>query len=83
MTMIGDDTLAVWFEGAVPYGLVHLGRYYEVTDEPTRLEEEMLGITHPPLITGWRFQATDQDRVSHMFVIAKRDDGWAVVRVYD
>lgn len=84
MTLLHDTRLTVWFEQAVPYGLVFEGRHYRVTDTPTRIEDESLGSTHPLPVTGWRFQATNDDEVSRMFVIHHRGDGaWIVARVYE
>jgi hypothetical protein len=84
MSLLHDTQLTVWFEQAVPYGLVFEGRHYRVTDTPTRLEDEVLGTTHPLPVTGWRFQATDDDDRARMFVIHRRGDGgWVLARVYD
>ncbi len=83
MTLLHDTRLTVWFEQSVPYGLVHEGRHYRVTDTPTRLEDESLGATHPLPVVGWRFQASDDDDRARMFVIHRGDDGWTLARVYD
>lgn len=83
MTLLSDLRLTVWFERAVPYGLVFEGRHYRVTDTPTRLEDEPVATTHPLPVTGWRFQATDDDERARMFVIHSTGDGWVVARVYE
>ncbi len=83
MSLVHTTDLRVWFEGGVPYGLVWEGRYYRVTDTPTRLEDELLGLTHPLDLIGWRFQGTDDDEVSRMFDIRRFGDAWGVVRVYE
>lgn len=84
MSVLHAAGLRVWFEGGVPYGLVWEGRYYRVTDTPTRLADELVGMmTHPLDLQGWRFQGTDDDEVSRMFDIRRFGDEWGVVRVYD
>lgn len=83
MSLVHTTDLRVWFEGGVPYGLVWEGRYYRVTDTPTRLEDELLGLTHPLDLIGWRFQGTDDDEISRMFDIRRFGDVWGVVRVYE
>ena len=51
------------------------------------LVDEMLGMTHPLDLVGWRFQGTDDDEVSRMFDIRRfgtaESAEWGVVRVYD
>ncbi|MDH6181424.1 hypothetical protein M2152_001606 [Microbacteriaceae bacterium SG_E_30_P1] len=83
MSLIDATRLTIWFEGSVPYGLVWEGRHYRVTDTPTRLEDEVLGFTHPLDIIGWRFQGTDDDDRSRMFDVRQLGGEWIVVRVYD
>jgi hypothetical protein len=70
-------------ENNLPVRLVHEGQRYRVTYRPTRLEDE-----HPDLalrlnLTGWRFQGTGEDRISHMFDIRRAGDEWRLIRVYD
>jgi hypothetical protein len=83
MSLLHATGLRIWFEGGVPYGLIWEGRHYRVTDTPTRLAADMLGMTHPLDLVGWRFQGTDDDEVSRIFDIRRFGDEWGVVRVYD
>jgi hypothetical protein len=76
-------TVSVWLVNDVPARLVHASRHYRVTDTPTRLEDEQPDLAHRLNLTGWRFQGTDDDGLSHMFDIRKVDDGWRLIRVYD
>ena len=83
MTLIDATRLTIWFEGGVPYGLVWEGLHYRVTDTPTHLQDEVLGMTHPLDLVGWRFQGTDDDDLSRMFDIRQIGGEWVVVRVYE
>ena len=41
-----------------PTVMTWAGVDYRVTDQPTRLEDELFFVTHPPAgVFGWRFQA--------------------------
>jgi len=74
--------IAVWMTNEAPARIVYRGIRYRVTDMPTRLEDEMLMITHPLPITGWRFQGTDPQGQSLMFDIRRDGGGWALIRAY-
>ena len=83
MTVLQGTEVAVWFEDGLPTRLVWAGDRYRVTDHPTRLEDEMAGLTHPLDLTGWRFQGTTESRETHMFDVARRASSWELLRVYD
>lgn len=76
-------TVAVWLVNEVPARLVHQGTRYRVTDTPTRLEDEDPELTYRLNLTGWRFQGTDDDGLSHMFDIRRDGGDWRLMRVYD
>jgi len=76
--------VTLWLANGEPVRLAHDGRTYRVTDTPTRLEDEMIGMTHPLPIAGWRFQGTDALGVSRMFdVQSVAGDSWVLLRVYE
>lgn len=63
---------------------------FRVSDTPTPIGmplENVLGfVTHPPRYTsGWRFQGTAANGMTHVFDIGRDgDDGrWKVLRTYD
>ena len=82
MSTTHDIRATVWFSAGVPSGVVWEARHHRVTDTPTRLEDELEVLTHPPGLRGWRFQGTDSQGLSRMFDIARRKDEWVVLRVY-
>lgn len=82
MSLAQRTHIAVWFDGA-PTRLVHDGVRYRVSDQPTRLEDEVILTTHPLTRSGWRFQGTDDAGTSHMFEIRQSGAGWELLRVYD
>ena len=73
MSLLHTETVTVWCEGGVPYGIVWAGRHYRVTDTPTHLEHHK----------GWRFQGTDDDELSRIFDIRKAGSGWELVNTYE
>lgn len=77
------NQVTVWFSNNRPARIVYRGIRYRVSDTPTRLEDEMAGLTHPLPITGWRFQGTDPEGRSLMFDIRDDPEGWKLVRAYD
>jgi hypothetical protein len=83
MSLLRGHHIAVWFERGVPTRIVYDGNRYRVSDQPTRLEDEMAVLTHPLAITGWRFQATDSHHISRVFDIRQRGNEWLLLRVYD
>jgi len=83
MSLMSATAVVPLLVDGVPDRIFWSGRRYVVTDKPTPLEELTYGLTHPLDLTGWRFQGTDRDGVSHMFEIILRGGKWELVRVYD
>ena len=77
------NQVTVWFANERPARVVYRGTRYRVSDTPTRLEDEMFGMTHPLPISGWRFQGTDPDGRSLMFDIRDDAAGWVLIRAYE
>jgi len=75
--------VTVWFANERPARVVYRGTRYRVSDTPTRLEDEMIGMTHPLPIAGWRSQGTDPEGRSRMFDIREDAAGWMLIRSYD
>ena len=76
-------TVAIWLANGEPVRLVHEGRRYRVSDMPTRLEDENPDHAYRLGLTGWRFQGTDEDGLSLMFVIRRTGDEWRLIKTYD
>ena len=76
-------TVTIWMVDGVPARLVHEGERYRVTDRPTRLEDEHPDLAHRLNLTGWRFQGTGEDGLSHMFDVRRAGDEWRLIRTYD
>jgi hypothetical protein len=69
---------------ALPTSMVWRGTRWRVSDEPTRLEDLIWGLMHPPSLSGWRFQATnEQTRETLVFDVLSDASGWSLVRVVD
>jgi hypothetical protein len=83
MSLVHGVQIVIRFEGDVPERFMCGATRYRVTDMPTRLEDELSVLTHPLNVTGWRFQGTDDHGTSHMFDIARRDDRWELLRIWD
>jgi hypothetical protein len=77
------NQVTVWFANERPARIVYRDIRYRVSDIPTRLEDEMIGMTHPLPITGWRFQGTDPDGRSLMFDVRDDPAGWILIRAYE
>lgn len=81
-----DDVVSVWVDGqGIPERLVWNGVHYRVSDEPTLLQDILLGaITHPPAIQGWRFQGTSETGESRVFDVREEADqrGWTLLNVW-
>ncbi|WP_243063168.1 hypothetical protein [Humibacter sp. RRB41] len=77
------DIVTLWPDTGAPERLVWAGRRYRVTDTPTRLEDMLLDITHPPQVNGWRFQGTDEHGDSSVFDVRTVDGGWELIGIYD
>lgn len=77
------DVVTVWMADGKPNRLIWRGIRYRVTDTPTQLSDLLFEITHPPVIDGWRFQATDEAGVAKVFDVRRLTTGWELVRVYD
>lgn len=73
--------LTLWLVDDVPARMVYAGRRWRVTDMPTRLR--IPSGQGGRAVTGWRFQATDPQHVSHVFDVYGSEDAWHVHRTYD
>jgi hypothetical protein len=75
----------LWLNNDIPERMVYLGRRWRVTDIPTRLRHSVWNTAPEPGrgLYGWRFQGTDDDGLSLVFVVFKAEDGWHVHRSYD
>jgi hypothetical protein len=67
-----------------PRALVLDGDRLDVVDEPTALEDLLLvGMTHPPRVTGWRFSAARADSPhSDVFDVVSVENGWRIANVW-
>jgi hypothetical protein len=77
------SAITVWLVNGRPARVVHDGTRYRVTDRPTRLEDENPELAYRLGLSGWRFQGTDEQGLSHMFDIRRNSDDWSLIRVYD
>lgn len=83
MTVAVSTDVTLWFEDGLPARLVHDGTRYRVSDHPTRLEDEIVPLTHPLVLAGWRFQGTAENGTTRVFDVRQRRGAWRVVRTYD
>lgn len=81
------DTVTVWSANGAPTRLVWRHQRWAVIDEPTRLENAWVFVTHVPPVSpnGWRLTArvetSDETRV---FDLIERSDGqFELLHVYD
>jgi hypothetical protein len=77
------SVITLWFAKEEPVRLVHEGTRYRVTDHPTRLEDDNPDLAYRLGFSGWRFQGTNEDGLSHMFDVRRAGDEWRLIRVYD
>lgn len=80
------EAVTLWVDDDVPSRMVWNGRRWRVSDMPTPLEDLAWSrVTHPPMVRGWRFQATNELGVSFVFDViwSVSDREWSLVRVYD
>ncbi|MCU1580029.1 MAG: hypothetical protein JWP19_2233 [Rhodoglobus sp.] len=78
------SAINLWLVDERPVRLVHEGKRYRVTDEPTRLEDDNPELAYRLGFSGWRFQGTDGNDVSHMFEVRRgHGDEWRLLRIYD
>jgi hypothetical protein len=81
-----EQATVIWMVDEVPVRMRHAGRRWRVTDMPTRLRES---IWEQPLegagtMSGWRFQATDEQGISFVFdVFRVGEHEWHVHHTYD
>ena len=83
MTVGQSRSIALWFEHGLPARLVHDGIRYRVSDQPTRLEDEIVPLTHPLVLEGWRFQGTAEDGTARVFDVREARGTWQLVAIYD
>ncbi|TAJ47828.1 MAG: hypothetical protein EPO52_06375 [Herbiconiux sp.] len=78
------ETAVLWFSEAVPIRMMWHGRRWRVSDRPTEPEGLYWG-THAPDFAAWRFQATDEAGVSHVFDLVRQHGTphWTVAHVYE
>jgi hypothetical protein len=85
MTMV-DNVVAVWTDAkGIPERLVWHGQRFRVSDQPTPLEPDFTLITHPVILDGWRFQATDEEGRSRVFdvLFSTARQEWRLLRSYE
>lgn len=79
-----SEIATLWFAGSAPVRMRWRGERWRVTDRPTEPEGLYWG-THAPDFVAWRFQATNEEGLSHVFDLVRHHGGqeWTVAHVYD
>ena len=82
-----DRDVTLWLVDELPARMFYAGRWWVVTDTPTRLRDSIWSVDPTEGVAGqglygWRFQGADCDGAVFVFDVYGGPEGWHVHRTY-